>query len=39
MPETVPETIATDFEVLDERFRRYGGDTRTERIFTGGRWL
>lgn len=39
MPETMPETIATHFEVLDERFRRYGGDARTERIFAGGRWL
>ena len=33
------DSIKTDFEVLDERFRACHGDARTERIFTGGRWV
>lgn len=32
------DTIATEFEVLDERFARVGGDGRVERLFTGCRW-
>ena len=31
--------IKTQFEVLDERFRSCQGDERTERLFTGGRWV
>jgi len=33
------DSIKTEFEVLDERFRSCRGDQRTEKIFTGGRWL
>ena len=33
------DSIKTEFEVVDERFRSCQGDQRTERIFTGGRWL
>jgi gluconolactonase len=32
------DTIKTEFEVLDDRFRVVAGDDRIERIFTGGRW-
>jgi gluconolactonase len=32
------DTIKTEFEVLDERFRVVAGDERIERIFTGARW-
>jgi gluconolactonase len=35
----VHESIATEFEVIDERFRSCQGDSRTERIFTGCRWV
>lgn len=35
----MPDTITTELEVIDERFRSCRGDSRTERIFTGGRWL
>jgi len=33
------DSIKTEFEVVDERFRSCQGDQRTERIFTEGRWL
>ena len=33
------DSIKTEFEVIDERFSGCGGDARTERIFTGGRWV
>lgn len=33
------ESIKTEIEVIDERFRGCAGDARTERIFTGGRWV
>lgn len=32
------ETVAAEFDVLDERFTRIGGDGRVERLFTGCRW-
>ena len=32
------DLIKTDFEVLDERFARVGGDEWMERVFDGGRW-
>lgn len=31
-------TIATEFEVLDERFAGLGGDNRTEVLYVGTRW-
>lgn len=34
----VIETIPADFEVLDERFARVGGDGRIEVLYTGSRW-
>lgn len=34
----VPESIPAEFEVLDERFARVGGDGRVERLFAGCRW-
>jgi gluconolactonase len=33
------ETIAAEFEVLDQRVARVGGDGRVERLFTGCRWV
>ena len=32
------ETIAAEFERLDDRFAKIGGDSRVERLFAGGRW-
>jgi gluconolactonase len=32
------ETITAEFEVLDDRFARVGGDGRVERLFAGCRW-
>jgi gluconolactonase len=34
----VNDVIKTNFEVLDERFRRCGGDDWTQRLYTGCRW-
>jgi gluconolactonase len=35
---TVPETIAAQFEVLDDRFAGCRGDSRIERLYDGCRW-
>jgi gluconolactonase len=34
----MPGFLRAQFEVLDERFRRYGGDRWLERLYTGCRW-
>lgn len=34
----MPDSMKTEFEVLDERFRSCGGDRWTRRLFTGCRW-
>jgi gluconolactonase len=36
---TTIETIATELEVLDERFAQVHGDERVEQLFTGCRWV
>jgi len=33
------ETTALELEVVDDRFGVVGGDTRLERLYSGGRWL
>jgi gluconolactonase len=35
---TVPDTIAAQFEVIDDRFAACRGDSRIERLFVGCRW-
>ncbi|MEO8265652.1 MAG: SMP-30/gluconolactonase/LRE family protein [Ilumatobacteraceae bacterium] len=35
---TVPESIAAQFEVLDDRFAGCRGDSRIERLYDGCRW-
>ncbi|MBX6356747.1 MAG: SMP-30/gluconolactonase/LRE family protein [Micromonosporaceae bacterium] len=34
----MPDVIKATFEVLDERFRRVGGDEWMQRLYTGCRW-
>jgi gluconolactonase len=34
----VVESVPTQFEVIDERFERVGGDARLERLYDGCRW-
>jgi gluconolactonase len=36
--EAMQPAIKAEFQVLDERFRRYGGDDSLERLHTGCRW-